>query len=276
VIDGEYSTQGWNRFSYCKGNPVKYKDPTGHKKNETYDNFDDNLIVNGNNEYKGREKHQYTSSGGLPEIHYTLSDKEHGEKILADTIFRRNNSTYRTVVKRNQNNNGKLEDGIEVDRYFLGVNKKKEREWVKFETFTVEEGKYKKMSAKDKKYGGNYEYIAIDRKGRGGEKVKGFNDPTIIDIALYDDPQVKGGKGTLSRIEIYDYIKGNWLGKRESSNGYNIEYGSKIPAQHDAKHWRSVEQDQFSGLDGFHEFATYNNDGTICKDPKQNSQKKKE
>ena len=30
MIDGEYSTQGWNRFSYCKGNPVRYKDPTGH------------------------------------------------------------------------------------------------------------------------------------------------------------------------------------------------------------------------------------------------------
>ncbi len=30
VIDGEYTTQGWNRYSYCHGNPVRYKDPTGH------------------------------------------------------------------------------------------------------------------------------------------------------------------------------------------------------------------------------------------------------
>jgi len=30
VIDGELSTQGWNRYLYCHGNPVVYKDPTGH------------------------------------------------------------------------------------------------------------------------------------------------------------------------------------------------------------------------------------------------------
>ena len=30
VIDGEFDTQGWNRYSYTKGNPIIYKDPTGH------------------------------------------------------------------------------------------------------------------------------------------------------------------------------------------------------------------------------------------------------
>ena len=41
VIDGEYDTQGWNRYAYVKGNPVRWKDPTGHDLTE--------IIVNGSN-----------------------------------------------------------------------------------------------------------------------------------------------------------------------------------------------------------------------------------
>lgn len=30
VVDGEYDAMGWNRYTYTHGNPIRYKDPTGH------------------------------------------------------------------------------------------------------------------------------------------------------------------------------------------------------------------------------------------------------
>ncbi len=41
VIDGEFDTQGWNRFSYVKGNPIGAKDPTGHAPQDENAGFKD-------------------------------------------------------------------------------------------------------------------------------------------------------------------------------------------------------------------------------------------
>jgi RHS repeat-associated protein len=36
VIPNDDDTQGWNRYSYCNNNPVRYKDPTGHDPRSAY------------------------------------------------------------------------------------------------------------------------------------------------------------------------------------------------------------------------------------------------
>jgi RHS repeat-associated protein len=67
VIDGELSTQGWNRFAYVHNNPIRYKDPTGH----------DSVLVVSNDKVSNNGKSYYTYRG------YVYQDT----KVAGKTIF---------------------------------------------------------------------------------------------------------------------------------------------------------------------------------------------
>ena len=90
LVDNESDTQGWNRFSYVKGNPVVYKDPTGHESNivdkllakvHYHTTFDLNEKARYQAISNYNEKEQTTSVNGVKFV-FKANDKDNSFKHL--------------------------------------------------------------------------------------------------------------------------------------------------------------------------------------------------
>ncbi|EMJ93443.1 SpvB/TcaC N-terminal domain-containing protein [Leptospira alstonii] len=168
IIDGEFDTQGWNRFSYVKGNPIGAKDPTGHEIFTVAREYSNTHVpraaeTTGKNIYLV-EKNDVKSGLGLSQL---------AEKALS---YEGKNTTNESVKKKMQeilennpnafgkNKTLKANSRVEVGKY-QGPNPNAPNI---FDSMIGSPGK----ALKALKYGGSYAYNKATGKDNETEEIK--------------------------------------------------------------------------------------------------------
>jgi len=96
IIPEEYSTQSWNRYSYVRNNPIKYKDPTGHVEASEYYN---QVLLQSTESQKQRNLEEYNKipyvedCKSLPANAKGLYNIKGGKVIAMEFFSQRDNET---------------------------------------------------------------------------------------------------------------------------------------------------------------------------------------
>ncbi|UOG32735.1 RHS repeat domain-containing protein [Leptospira noguchii] len=222
IIDGEFDTQGWNRFSYVKGNPIGAKDPSGHDTviflwgpKNSLDVGHAGVAVE---EYdkNGKSKGTYQYKGLWPEKGYQKTDdtRTTRKELVANMAIAKDNKSLKEFTEREgrsadaiykiKSNNTQDQRTTKVLDNFIKKNEGYNAETRNCTTFCAigaSSALGKKLDTKETILPNNKGELTLKVQGQGGRTSISFDSPTKLNESIRNSKNVETIKDPGDRMQ---------------------------------------------------------------------------
>ncbi|EPG83787.1 RHS repeat-associated core domain protein [Leptospira santarosai serovar Shermani str. 1342KT] len=222
IIDGEWDTQGWNRFSYVKGNPIGAKDPSGHDTviflwgpKNSLDVGHAGIAVE---EYgkNGKSKGTYQYKGLWPEKGYQKTDdtKTTRKELVANMAIAKDNKSLKEFTEREgrsadaiykiKTNNAQDQRTTKALDNFIKKNEGYNAETRNCTTFCAvgaNSALGKKLDTKETILPNNKGELTLKVQGQGGRTSISFDSPTKLNESIRNSKNVETIKDPGDRMQ---------------------------------------------------------------------------
>ncbi|WP_407936729.1 SpvB/TcaC N-terminal domain-containing protein [Leptospira santarosai] len=222
IIDGEFDTQGWNRFSYVKGNPIGAKDPSGHDTviflwgpKNSLDVGHAGVAVE---EYdkNGKSKGTYQYKGLWPEKGYQKTDdtRTTRKELVANMAIAKDNKSLKEFTEREgrsadaiykiKSNNTQDQRTTKVLDNFIKKNEGYNAETRNCTTFCAigaSSALGKKLDTKETILPNSKGELTLKVQGQGGRTSISFDSPTKLNESIRNSKNVETIKDPGDRIQ---------------------------------------------------------------------------